>query len=932
MTARGPSLARLGVGQALLPRLEALGWLTESQAAPGVTELLVKVRSGPDPEGTLHRLAALAERDPSVALLDLVRLQPLAAASRGIWDSLLRHPEWVHGMGPSADEPRLVVQHRMYEVALSDLSGTATFDEVGTALSDLADQAVELALAKTRRLMAPRFPAVADLRFAVVAMGKWGGGELNYASDIDLLFVYEPESSEDPDSSRRLAIRVATSIIEELSLPGPEGIAFRVDADLRPEGSTGPLVRTVSSYRAYYENWGEPWEFQALLKARAASGDLELAAEFVDLMAPLVWPDSLSSDHVRALRELKARAEDNAEPTDLKRAPGGIRDVEFSVQLLQLIHGRADPTLRVTGTLPALEALTGGGYVRPADAADLAKSYRWLRTVEHRLQLWQLAQTHRLPDDRENLALAMGLPTGQARAAIGFEAELNRHRTKVRELHEHLYYRPLLEAFASASAGGLTRAQADDRLRALGFRDLSAAAMAFEDLTTGLSRRSRLMSQLLPLMLDWLADTPNPDAGLQQLRALVAANSHNSELIGTLRDRPLAARRLCLLLGSSRLVGTFIDRLPEFLPRLADDRLLTELPVGTETRAVALERMQLRPDRETRMGSLRRLIRRRILRVAAADLLGLVEGDRVATALSDTADAAAAAALWTAEQEAGVVAMAVVAMGKWGGQELGYGSDLDLIYVANTRAEAGDSLRLATEFRSVLGEATPDGSGYQVDAGLRPEGRQGALVRSLDAFRSYYRDRAEPWERLALIKARPVAGADEVAEAFAEIVTEHAYPAMVGVDMVRSIRHIKARVEKERVPAGEDPDFHLKLGPGGLTDIEFLVQMLQLRVGHAEPLARTSSTMGGLRALEGLGLLSAAETAGLAESYQLCIRIRNRLFLQMARPYDSLPVDGGEAARLARSLGFDNRADLREEYRRVTRRARRTFEKKFYGD
>ena len=932
MTARGPSLARLGVGEALLPRLKALGWLSGSQVAPGVTELLIKVRSGPDPEATLHRLATLAERDPTVTLSDLVRLQPVAAASRGIWDSLLRHPEWVHGLEPVQEEPRLVVQHRMLEIALSDLSGTATFEEVGIALSNLADRAVELGLAKTRRMLAPRFPTVVDLRFAVVAMGKWGGSELNYASDIDLLFLYEPVANEEPDASRRLAIRVATSIIEELSLPGPDGIAFRVDADLRPEGSTGPLVRTIGSYRGYYEKWGEPWEFQALLKARPAAGDLELAAAFIDAMAPLVWPDSLSPDHVRALRELKARAEDNAEPADLKRAPGGIRDVEFSVQLLQLIHGRSDSTLRVTGTLPALEALAGGGYVRPADAADLANSYRWLRTVEHRLQLWQLAQTHRLPDDRENLALAMGLRTGQARASIGFDIELNRHRTRVRELHENLYYRPLLEAFASASAGGLTRAQADARLQALGFRDLSAAAMAFEDLTTGLSRRSRLMSQLLPLMIDWLADTPNPDAGLQQLRALVAANSHNSELIGTLRDRPLAARRLCLLLGSSRLVGTFIDRLPEFLPRLADDRLLIELPVGSETRAVALERMQLRPDRETRMGSLRRLIRRRILRVAAADLLEMVEGDQVAAALSDTADAAAAAALWTAEQETDQAGLAVVAMGKWGGQELGYGSDLDLIYVAGSPAEASDALRLATEFRSVLGEATPDGSGYQVDAALRPEGRQGALVRSLDAYRSYYRDRAEPWERLALIKARPVAGAQELAEAFVEIVAEHAYPTLVGADMVRSIRHIKARVEKERVPTSEDPDFHLKLGPGGLSDIEFLVQMLQLRVGHSEPLARTSSTMGGLSALEGLGLLTAAETAGLAESYQLCTRIRNRLFLQIARPYDSLPTDGEESARLARSLGYDNRSELREEYRRVTRRARRIFEQKFYAD
>jgi len=932
VNARGPSLARLGVGEAVLPRLEALGWLAGQRVAPGVTELLVKTRSGPDPEGTLHRLAALAERDPSISLDDLDRLLPLAGASRGMWDSLLRHPEWVHGLPPSPVEPRLVAQHRMLEIALADLTGSATFDEVGTALSELADRAVELALAKTRRRLAPRFPAVVDLRFAVVAMGKWGGSELNYASDIDLLFIYEPLEGEEPDSSRRLAIRLATAIIEELSLPGAEGIAFRVDADLRPEGSTGPLVRTVGSYRGYYERWGEPWEFQALLKARPAAGDLGLASDFINSVAPLVWPDSLSSDQVRSLRDLKARAEENADPADLKRAPGGIRDVEFSVQLLQLIHGRSDPGLRVAGTIPALETLAAGGYVRPADADDLSDSYRWLRTVEHRLQLWQLAQTHRLPEDRENLALTLGFRAEQVPASVSFEIELNRHRTRVRQLHESIYYRPLLEAFASASAGGLTRDRADARLHALGFRDLVAAGQAFEDLTTGLSRRSRLMSQLLPLMLDWLADTPNPDGGLQQLRALVAANSPNSELIGTLRDRPLAAQRLCVLLGSSRLMGTFIDRLPEFMPRLADDRLLVDLPVGTETRVVALERMQLRPDRAARMGSLRRLIRRRILRVAAADLLEMVDADRVAAALSDTADAAAAAALWTAEQETGPVPMAVVAMGKWGGQELGYGSDLDLIYVANTRAVAGDALRLATEFRTVLGEATPDGSGYQVDAGLRPEGRQGALARSLDAYRSYYRERAEPWERMALIKARPVTGANDVAAAFEEIVAEHAFPRAVGPDMVRAIRHVKARVERERVPAGEDPDFHLKLGPGGLSDIEFLVQLCQVRLGHDEPEVRTSSTMGGLQALEGLGVLTAAEAAGSAESYQLCTRIRNRLFLQMGRPFDSLPIDGDEAARLARSLGYDNRAELREDYRRVTRRARRIFERKFYGD
>jgi glutamate-ammonia-ligase adenylyltransferase len=332
------------------------------------------------------------------------------------------------------------------------------------------------------------------------------------------------------------------------------------------------------------------------------------------------------------------------------------------------------------------------------------------------------------------------------------------------------------------------------------------------------------------------------------------------------------------------------------------------------------------------MGSLRRLVRRRILRVAAADLLDLVDLDRVSSALTDTADAAATAGLWAAAEEVDEIPFLVVAMGKWGGRELGYGSDLDLLYVVSSSDQAAAGLKLASELGAVLGEQTADGTAYQVDAGLRPEGRQGALARSLDAFRSYYRDRAQPWERLALIKARPVAGDPDLGEAFLELAHQHAYPAQVSPEEVRSVRHIKARVERERVPPGEDPDFHLKLGPGGLSDIEFLVQLWQLRLGYHQPALRQTSTLLALSALGTAGVLTEAEAGDLEEAYRLCSRIRNRLVLAVGRPLDSLPVDHEESARLARSLGFENRAELREEYRRVTRRARRIFERRFFSD
>jgi glutamate-ammonia-ligase adenylyltransferase len=545
--------------------------------------------------------------------------------------------------------------------------------------------------------------------------------------------------------------------------------------------------------------------------------------------------------------------------------------------------------------------------------------------------MWQMAQTHRLPTDREQLAFAMGYRSSERSAVDQFNADLSRHRHQVRSLHERLYYRPLLEAFAAASPTGLARDRAVARLEALGFADLRAAAQAIEDLTTGMSRRSRLMQQLLPLMVEWLADTPNPDMGLNQLATLVAVSRDNAELTAILRDRPSAAQRLCHLLGSSRLVSTFIDRIPEFLPRLADDKLLLELPSPEDTLR-ALERMQLRPDRDARMASLRRLVRRRMLRTAAADLLGLVTVDRVAAALTDTADAAALAGLWTASQTVGPVPLAVVAMGKWGGRELGYGSDLDLVYVTGSTDDAQAGLRLAGEFAGVLGRHTADGVAYEVDADLRPEGKQGSLARSMDAFRSYYSTRAEPWELLALIKARPVAGDPAVRHDFEQLVRSHAFPEDVPSEMIRSIRGIKARVERERLPRGEDPDFHLKLGPGGLSDIEFLVQLWQLRLGRSHSELQTTSTLEALDRLAEIGVISLGEAEHLAMTYRLCTQLRNRLFLQTARSHDSLPLDGEEGARLARSLGYDSRSELREEYRRTTRRARRIFEHRFFQD
>ncbi len=643
-----------------------------------------------------------------------------------------------------------------------------------------------------------------------------------------------------------------------------------------------------------------------------------------------MWPDVLPGHTVRSLREIKARIEANSATDDLKRAPGGIRDVEFAVQLLQLVHGRFDPDLRGQGTLDVLTELVEGGYVHEPDADDLEHSYLWLRDVEHRLQLWELAQTHTVPTDPEDLtrlARSLGYRSDAAgSSADHFNAARVDHTGRIRRIHESLYFRPLLDALAtSASTTGLSHEGAERRLIALGFSDPDATADHVRHLVGGLTRRGRLMGQMMPLVLEWLAESPNPDLGLDQLSSLL--DLAPVTLIPVLGESTEAFRRLCLILGSSRYVGSYLDRVPEFVRRLSNDDEITRL-TGADVLETKLRlRLESRPDLEVRLGTLRRAVRRRRLRVAGRDLLDMADVEDTMEDLTTGADVAARVALDLAGiPEKGFL---VVAVGKWGGRELGYGSDLDLLYVHDDPLDAAEARSHAIRFGETLESPHRDGVAFDLDAGLRPEGRTGPLTRSLEAYRSYYERWAEPWEQLAMVRARPVAGDPDLAERFADVVTEFVWGEELEPATIRSIRQIKARVESERIPRGEDPDFHLKLGKGALSDIEFLVQLIQLQHGGGIPELRTPSTLPALDRIAERGLLPATEANHLTRAYRFCTQIRNRLYLQMGRPRDSFPAIE-EEWRLALSLGYRRRGALREDYRKVTRRSRRVFEDHFY--
>ena len=839
--------------------------------------------------------------------------------------TLQRHPRLLGGALPD-DSITLKVQAALIEIAVDDVSGTTDLAETTRRLSEFIDQLVESELSTVRDLVSQRHQVAEALPFAIIAMGKWGAKELNYYSDIDLVFVHEAVPGREAES-RVAALAISSRLISSLSAPTFDGPALNVDTDLRPEGSMGPLSRSLDGYAGYYERWGEPWELQALLKARPAAGDDELGKRFAQMANRIVWEGGLDADALRSIRQLKARTEDGAGPTDIKRGRGGIRDIEFAVQLLQLVHGRFDAELRVPSTLAAIEALHRHEYIDDEESGRLSSAYRFLRSVEHWLQLRDLKQTHRLPtgaEGREWLGRALGF-TGDPSAEL--DRRLAEVREVVRDLHERLYFRPILDSLAGLDGARLDAEDAALRLGALGFRDVSAATTALADLTTGLSRRSRVMHQALPLMLDWLSQSPDPDLGLGQLRLLIANSPDHSALVSLLQTNPLAAERLCLLLGTGRLVGELIDRIPEFIPRLADDAMIGDIRGVAEATDRLIGLLDARPDRDARIGTIRRFVRRRKLRIAARDILGAATPDLTLRSLSDSADAAMAGALHVVSRpEDG---FGIIAMGKWGGRELSYGSDVDLMYVHGD--EGGERApEIAQDLAVVLSEPNRHGDAYRLDADLRPEGRQGPLTRSLDSYRRYYSDWVEPWELLALIKARPAGGEPDVLARYFEMIEPLLWRPQVPEEMIRAIRSIKARVESERIPPGDDPDFHLKLGPGGLSDVEFLTQLLQLRHGGRIPELRVTGTFEALSALREAGLITRGDHTALHDAYLFCTRVRLRLHLQSGRAADSLPTDRGATSRLAASLGLDRAGELRELYRRYTRRARRTFETLFF--
>ncbi|MFI5911610.1 bifunctional [glutamine synthetase] adenylyltransferase/[glutamine synthetase]-adenylyl-L-tyrosine phosphorylase [Dactylosporangium sp. NPDC051541] len=899
----------------------------------------------------LHRLVEAAGEEVRTAVLTdkalRRRLIGVLGVSATLGDLLVANPaDWPELVGEQNKRPagystrdvttvallRSGYRRELLRIVAADLTAAADVEATMQRLTELADATLQAALtiASTER-------GTDECRLAVIAMGKCGGRELNYVSDVDVVFVAEPAEGVDVEKAMRAGSALAARLMEICGF-----VAWPVDAALRPEGSRGALVRTVASHLAYYKKWAKTWEFQALLKARPAAGDISLGEQWLTELQPLIWsaaerPEAV--DEVRAMRRRIIDAIPRAEvDREIKRGPGGLRDIEFAVQLLQLVHGRADESLRTPSTLAGLRALIEGGYVGLADGEALLRAYRFLRVVEHRLQLQRLRRTHTVPDDPDGLrwlAHALGYRPNAARDAVeSFRSEWVRHAGEVRRLHAKLFYRPLLEAVARVPTAQL-RLRPDAaraRLDLLGFADPAGALRHIEALTGGVSRTAAIQRQLLPAMLSEFADAPEPDRGLLAYRQVSEKLGNTPWYLRLLRDEGPVALRLARLLALSRYVTDLLIHDPEALRLLADD---TELQprtaeVLTEGFAAAAAR---HPDPETAINAVRALRRRELFRIACADLLGLLDVTTVGDALSAVTDATLRATLGVTSSTAPDLSFAIIGMGRLGGAEQSYPSDADVLFVyEGDEAASKAALTVAEELRRLLSRPAHDPP-LGVDADLRPEGRQGPLVRSLGAFQQYYTRWSKVWEAQALLRARAVAGSSSLGARFLELADTKRYPAGgLNREQILEIRRLKARVDSERLPRGADPATHTKLGRGGLTDVEWTVQLLQLRHGHSVAGLRTPRTLEALAAATAAGLLDPDDAGELEAAWRQASRVRNLLTLVRGRATDQIPRQGPDLAAAAAALNPGTEPqEFLDEYLRVARRARAVVERIFDG-
>ncbi|MGE5302077.1 MAG: bifunctional [glutamate--ammonia ligase]-adenylyl-L-tyrosine phosphorylase/[glutamate--ammonia-ligase] adenylyltransferase [Alphaproteobacteria bacterium] len=892
------------------------------------------------PEIFLRQLA-LGEKGASEHLKELQAAVATSASLEEFGKALRRHK-----------------RREFLRIGARDLLPSVPMEETVRELTSLAEGALRAAYQFCRSEVEKDFGALniagtaSAQRFAVLGMGKLGGGELNFSSDIDVIFLYEDDEDESSGGRkgkvmpRDFFTALGKHIIQVMGEVTEDGFVFRIDLRLRPLGVNGPLVQSVASAMVYYESWGQCWERAALIKARPVAGDVALGASFLKEIEPFIYRRYLDYTTVDELRHMKMRIENElldsrSKERNIKLGYGGIREVEFFTQALQLVNGGYVPEVRGQRTIPALAELARHGFIAEQEEHDLVYAYRFLRQVEHKVQIVQEAHAHSIPEgDDEEQALARRL--GYTRHGKQTERELfwrdqRAHTSKVRAIFDRLFYGAQKEITSDrASAVGSIWNDLDrqeliiNELGKIGFADPAKAYSNLLAVRDGevyappSPKRLKVMRTLGPALITEIAKSTAPDQALLNLSRFSQRIGGRTGFLTLLAENPETMRLLVTLFADSQfLTDLFLNR-----PELIDTLIRVDLTQVEKTKDTMSSELHTALGEQThieaQLNALRRYKTEEFIRIGLHDLGGAIELVPVLNQLSNLADACLEGALDITENELndrfGSVSQgkfAVMGGGKMGGRELDYNSDLDLVFVYDAGEDAQTCggtqaslpaheyyVRLGQKLLTYLSAPTEEGIAYKIDMQLRPSGKSGPLVCSFDAFREYHKAASQLWERQALIKARWVAGDPTLGRQIEQISAKFAFGQGLSHEGIGEIHYLRMRMEREL--AGEDETrFNLKKGRGGLVDIEFLTQMLQLAHGHRFVELRRRETLQALDALHRKGILKKSEYRLLSEGYLFLRRLDHRLRLERDQSIDAFEAEPGRLDGIARALGYE---------------------------
>lgn len=941
------------------------------------------------------------------ALFHSISLSPF------IYQTLIRHPDFIvklddpylrelpsrHALAISLgkrmvpdmsreDFSRLIRVFRLYHtvrIALRELSGIGTVKDTMKEMSNLADVVVGASLKYAWDLLIRQYgpPTLTKngrkirSHFSVIDLGKLGGDELNFSSDIDILYIYDSEKGETlPPPSRsplpnaEFYKRLSETLTRLVSEKTDYGFGFRVDLGLRPDGQYGDIANSIRSMEIYYESWGKLWERAVWIKARHGAGHDPLSQTLLEILHPFIYRRYLDFTAIEEIREMKQKMDQENRlkrkgEDDIKLGRGGIREIEFFAQAMQLIHGGKIPRLQCRNTLKTLQILEDTGLVPAGDVRALSDAYLFLRRLEHRIQLIHQRQTQQLPaseEEQERIARSLGFDEKSGPALSKLKTVLDKHRDAVHQIYENLFFTPsrdtlsgVTQEIQSLFTGDVPLEIAYSWLSENGFESPEKAYEIIRRLKEGprtahyIPKTLNLLNRLLPSLLQAIISSPDPDMALGYLLTFVEKIGARGTFYALLLENPPVLKLLAKTFGSSRFLSNHLIQHPELLDELLYPSHFD--PYKTRERMEETLREQLADlsgDLEDQMSHLRRFKHAEVLRVGINDIYGEMDIAEVTRQLSEIAEvcliAAYRVALETQKKRYGLSPgwdppFVILGMGKLGGRELNYSSDLDLIFLFDASNHAGlpGSIdpnefygRLSQRFITVMTSPTVEGTLYEIDTRLRPSGTFGPIVTSLESFRDYHARSARFWERQALIKARPIAGHPALFNPVSQAINEIVYQNPLTEKDREALLQIRSQMEREI--AKESPRRkHIKSGRGGLVDIEFLVQYYQMQEGKRYPSVRASNTLEVLEALKNVGILPPLIASDLREIYLFLRRLENRIQILENRSSPFFNPESREVMVLARRMGYRKKGGrsaserLIQDYLAKTKRVREVF-------